>query len=106
MPACFACRPQCLEDDHLGRTGHHHHDRFDSVNNQLLFEFGPAGIHFSPDAIIRLDYQALGIDVPVLYYIDANGQYIEQTPACIDVTNRWLKVEVAHFSRYAVAWGE
>jgi hypothetical protein len=77
---------------------------YDKTNNQLLFEFGPAGIQFDPAAIIRLDYSTLGIDIPVLYYIDEYGNYIEQTPESINVTNKWLKIQVNHFSRYAVAW--
>ncbi len=77
---------------------------YDEASNQLIYTFGPHGCQFEPQAQVKLDYAALGVNVPVLYYIDENGDYIKQTPEYIDVNKKWLKIRVDHFSRYAVAW--
>jgi hypothetical protein len=77
---------------------------YDEAKNELIYTFGPHGCQFEPEAQIKLDYAALGVELPVLYYIDDNGNYIEQTPEYIEVNKKWLKISVDHFSRYAVAW--
>ena len=75
----------------------------DTVNNELIFTFGPAGCQFEPYAEITLSWKDLDIDIPALYYIDHDGQYIEQTPEQIDVFGKWMTIYVPHFSRYAIA---
>ncbi|MGH1362089.1 MAG: hypothetical protein ACRBF0_00940 [Calditrichia bacterium] len=77
----------------------------DTVNNELLFEFGPHGCQFSPAAKVYLNYADLGIEIPTLYYIDDNGNYIEQIPDDIDVTNKLIILTIHHFSRYALSRG-
>ena len=76
---------------------------YDSVRQELLFTFGPHGSQFAPGAQIKLDYSALGINLPNLYYIDDNGNYIPQRPDQIDTNKKWIKITVDHFSRYALA---
>ena len=77
----------------------------DEANNELIFTFGPHGSQFSPAARVILDYSDLGIDIPTLYYIDENGNYIEQQPDDIDVNGKKLTLYIDHFSRYALAHG-
>lgn len=72
------------------------------VKNELIFTFGPSGSQFQPSGKVYLNYKTLGIEIPKFYYIDENGNYIEQTPDDIDVTNRSLILYVDHFSRYAI----
>ena len=60
---------------------------YDQINNELIFEFRPHGCRFNPGAQVKLDYNPLGIDVACLYYIDENGNYIQQTPDYIDINN-------------------
>ena len=76
----------------------------DTINNELLFTYGPCGSQFLPPAKLTLNWKDLNIDIPKLYYIEENGNYIEQTPDDIDVNGKNLIIYVYHFSRYAVAW--
>lgn len=76
---------------------------YDEDSGEMIFTFGPSGCQFSPAATIKLDYSVLGIDIPTLYYIDENGNYIEQPIEDINVNNKWIKISVHHFSRYALA---
>lgn len=78
---------------------------YDQTNNELIFEFGPHGCQFSPAAQVKLDYNPLGIDVATLYYIDENGNYIEQLPDEINLNKKYMMITLNHFSRYAVAYG-
>jgi hypothetical protein len=78
----------------------------DTVRNELIFTFGPSGSQFQPSAKVYLNYKILGIEIPKFYYIDENGNYIEQTPDEINVTNRSIILYVDHFSRYAIGGGE
>jgi len=75
----------------------------DTLNNELIFTFGPCGSGFTPAADIFMKYGDLGNGNPTLYYIDANGNYIEQEPHSIDRHQKWMQVEIQHFSRYAIA---
>ena len=75
----------------------------DDLNNELVFTFGPHGSTFNPGARVYLKWADLGIDIPTLYYIDENGNYIEQLPENIDLQNQWLEITLYHFSRYALA---
>ena len=77
---------------------------YDATKNELHYAFGPHGCQFNPQAQIKLDYGTLGVNVPVLYYIDEDGNYIEQTPENIDINRKWLVIRIDHFSRYAIAW--
>ena len=75
----------------------------DVENNELIFTFGPSGTQFFPAAAVYLNWKDLNIDVPKLYYIDKDGNYIEQMPDDIDLQGKWLRLEIDHFSRYALA---
>lgn len=77
---------------------------YNKDKNELIYTFGPHGCKFNPQAQVKLDYRTLGVDIPVLYYIDDNGNYIKQTPENIEINKKWLFIRVDHFSRYAVAW--
>ncbi len=79
------------------------HDR---EKNELQFTFGPHGSQFDPPARIKIDYRVLGIDDPTLFYIDENGNYLEQTPDHINLQKKFMLLDVDHFSRYAVAWAQ
>ena len=70
--------------------------------NELIFTLGPTGCTFIPAAKIYLSYDQLNIEVPVLYYIDNDGNYIEQEPDDIDFANKFIILYVDHFSRYAI----
>ncbi len=69
---------------------------------QLEFTFGPHGSTFSPPAEVTFDWTDLGIDVANLYYIDENGNYVQQSPDNIDIQNKRMTIYVDHFSRYAI----
>ena len=75
----------------------------DTAKNELLFSFGPSGCEFSPSATVWFNYADLGISVPTLYYIDSNGNYIEQAPEKIDYRGNKMLLKIDHFSRYALA---
>ena len=75
----------------------------DSVKNELIFTFGPAGCRFDQAARIFLNYADLGIDKALLYYIDENGNYILQSPDYIDYEQKRMTIYIDHFSRYALA---
>ena len=75
----------------------------DPVKNELIFTFGPSGCQFSPAAEVWFVYKDLGVTAPVLYYIDANGNYIPQTPDYIDFRGNKMLLKIDHFSRYAIA---
>jgi hypothetical protein len=77
----------------------------DSAGKELLFTFGPSGSQFNPPAMVTLSWKDLNVEIPKLYYIDRDGNYIEQTPDDISVRGKWLRIYVHHFSRYAIAWG-
>ena len=75
----------------------------DPAKNELLFSFGPSGCKFGPSATIWFNYADLGVSVPTLYYIDSNGNYIEQEPERIDYRGNKMLLKIDHFSRYALA---
>ncbi len=77
----------------------------EKIDGELIFTFGPHGCEFSPRAEIALDYSALGVKVPTLYYIRDDGTYEEQTPDHVDTKGRKMYIRVDHFSRYAMAYG-
>lgn len=74
----------------------------DAASNELLFTFGPSGCQFNPSATIWFNYGDLGISAPKLYYVDSNGNYIEQAPEKIDRRGNKMLISVDHFSRYAL----
>ena len=74
----------------------------DPLTGELLFEFGPSGCQFEPAATVWFHYT--GSSVPNLYYIDENGNYVEQPADEINMQNQWLMLKIHHFSRYALAW--
>jgi len=73
----------------------------DEANNELLFEFGPHGSTFEPAATVWFHYAGSN---PQLFYIEDDGTYTEQKPDEVDMVNGWLKLNIRHFSRYALAW--
>ena len=73
-----------------------------SLNNELLFTFGPSGSQFSPAAVIELNWKDLGMEGATLYYVDENGNYIEQEPDKINLQGKTMMIQVDHFSRYAI----
>ena len=78
---------------------------YNLVDNELIFTFGPSGCGFSPHATLWMKYgDLIGIGTPNLYYIDENGNYIEQQPDEINTDEQWMKIYIDHFSRYAVAY--
>ncbi len=74
----------------------------DITKNELLFTFGPSGCKFNPSATIWFNYGDLGISAPKLYYVDSNGNYIEQAPEQINYRGNKMLISVDHFSRYAI----
>ena len=76
-----------------------------AAGNELIFDFGPSGTQFTKPARIKLDYSFLGGDNPQLYYVDKEGNYIEQEPDQINRRKKFLYLYVDHFSRYSVAYG-
>jgi hypothetical protein len=72
------------------------------TKNELIFTFGLSGCSFNPAGKVFLSYEHLDIDVPVLYYIDENGDYIEQSPDDIDLNQKSIVLYIDHFSRYAI----
>jgi hypothetical protein len=72
------------------------------TTNELIFTFGPSGCSFYPAGKVFLSYEHLDIDVPVLYYIAENGDYIEQSPDNIDLNQKSIVLYIDHFSRYAI----
>lgn len=76
---------------------------YDSVNQEIQVHFEPHGCQFTIPAQLKIDYRFLDIDIPVLYYIDEDENYIEQQPDQIKANKKWLKIYMNHFSRYAVA---
>ncbi len=73
--------------------------------DHLVFTFGPSGCQFNSQAKVILDYKHLNLVDPsavVLYYIDENGNYIQQQPDDVDVTNTDVIIYIDHFSRYAI----
>jgi hypothetical protein len=74
----------------------------DETNNHLLITFGPHGCQFDPPVEVVLFWDDLGIDLANLYYIDDNGNYIQQNPDYIDIQNKKMVLSIPHFSRYAI----
>ncbi len=78
---------------------------YDAQSNELNFEFGPHGSTFDPPVELRLRYSELGNQIPYLYYIDEDGNYIEQTPDDVDIQGQFVILYLHHFSRYALSHG-
>ncbi len=76
---------------------------FDSVRNEFVFTFGPHGCQFDPQVEIKLDIRGMDLNMPQLYYIQDDGTYTLEQPDQVDSNWRWLKINVNHFSRYALA---
>ena len=76
----------------------------DSAGSEMILTFGPSGSTFSSGADLLLNWSALDLVEAKFYYIDTDGNYIEQDVEAIDYGKKWLKAKIYHFSRYAVAW--
>ncbi len=76
----------------------------DSAGSEMILTFGPSGSTFSSGADLLLNWSALDLVEAKFYYIDTDGNYIEQDVEAIDYGKKWLKAKIHHFSRYAVAW--
>lgn len=71
--------------------------------DELNVTFGPHGSQFDPPAELRIKYDQLGNQVPNLFYIDEDGEYIEQSPDDIDEQGQFIIIYLHHFSRYALS---
>ncbi|MDH3228119.1 MAG: hypothetical protein OEM67_13670 [Thermoleophilia bacterium] len=76
----------------------------------VSFEFGPHGSYFTGSRPVMLwvylKYVALGSgggSPSVWYQADATEPWAA-LPTTVDKAGNWLKVELRHFSNYAVAW--
>ena len=76
---------------------------YDESLQELVFTFGPSRTQFMPRARIKLDYKLLNVEKADLFYIDAQGNYISQTPDYVNPKKKFMYLYVEHFSRYAVA---
>jgi hypothetical protein len=77
----------------------------DEINNELIYEFGPSGCAFSPSAEVWMKWSDLLPEGnPKLFYIENDGSYVEQQPDQIDYLGQWMKININHFSRYAIAF--
>ena len=76
----------------------------DEVTNTLFYEFGPSGCQFAPSAEVEFHFSDLqgNTNNVKLFYIDANGDYIEQLPDNVDVRGKKFVLSIDHFSRYAI----
>lgn len=76
----------------------------DDATNTLFYEFGPSGCQFGPSAEVEFHFSDLqgNPNNVKLYYIDSNGDYIEQLPENVDVRGRKFVFSIDHFSRYAI----
>jgi len=80
-------------------------------NKELIYTFGPAGCTFDPPAIVTMDFTEIKstnnscTEQPKLYYICDDSTLVEQAADQINLQERWLKVKISHFSRYAIAYG-
>jgi hypothetical protein len=74
----------------------------DPIKNELIFTFGPSGCQFNPAAKVTMHFQDVPLTNPTLFYIDENGNYIEQTPDEIDLIGKNMILNIPHFSRYAI----
>lgn len=75
---------------------------YDLLANELRFEFGPEGCQFDPPAELRLKWNPLDSETATLYYIDDEGTYHQKTPDVVNYEDRWMKIYIDHFSRYAL----
>ena len=75
---------------------------YDKSRKELKFEFGPHGCEFDPPAEVWLKWSQLNTNNVKLYYIDDNGNYIQQNPDLIDLQGQKMLVRFPHFSRYAI----
>jgi len=76
----------------------------DTLNNELIYTFGPHGSQFSIPASLWISWADLGSANANLYYIDDNGNYIPQPYDGINLNDKTFLLYVNHFSRYAVAY--
>jgi hypothetical protein len=80
--------------------------RVDSTS--VSFEFGPHGSYFTgsrPVVLwVYLKYVALGSGLPAIWYQADATQPWAQLSTTADKAGNWLKIELQHFSNYAVAY--
>lgn len=78
---------------------------FDETTGELTYTFGPSGCKFDPPAKVKLDYSKLniGLDIPQLFLIDKDGNYLEEYPENVDIQNKKVTLYIDHFSRYALS---
>jgi hypothetical protein len=69
---------------------------------EIRFTFGPDGCRFDPPAEVELGWFKRGSSKPKLYYIDENGNYIEQPPDDVELLGNRLKLYIRHFSGYSL----
>lgn len=66
------------------------------------FVFGPHGCRFDPPAEVTLAWPYRESVNLKLYYIDDNGNYLEQAPEDIDINDDHITLKIHHFSEYVV----
>ena len=80
-------------------------------DKEIIFTFGPHGSVFDPPAIVIMDFGVLETEReqelnPKVFYIEDDGTYSEQPIDFINSDEKWLKVNISHFSRYAMSYGK
>ena len=76
----------------------------DPLTNEIIFTFGPAGCTFETPGEVWLNYSDLNSPNARLFYLDEDGNRLEELPEQIDVFNKQMCIRINHFSRYALAY--
>ncbi len=76
----------------------------DESTNELIYTFGPHGCVFSTPTQLWLSWKDLECENATLFYLDDEGNRVEQLPDNVDVFNKKMLITIDHFSRYAVAY--
>lgn len=74
----------------------------------MSVEFAPHGLTFSADAQPTLTFSASGLDLggnAVIYYVDDNGNVLENLGGIVDATAATVSAALKHFSPYILAAG-
>jgi len=76
----------------------------DPITGELIYTFGPHGCVFNKPAQLWLSWKDLECENATLFYLDDEGNRVEQLPDNVDVYNKKMLITIDHFSRYAVAY--
>lgn len=78
----------------------------DTLSGEIIYSFSPHGSTFEPYAHLTLMFADLNLGdavEAVLYYLDDAGNYVETFPDLLDRFEHLMRMEIPHFSRYAIA---